>query len=125
MYLIQKHEQEVFILSNKREKFKKQIATIGAYILSASDLMSATVRDYFDWTVDGAIKTKEPICGGDDMERAFWWMKDNYDSIAAAVRGAMYLSNAAYEITEQLWNEESELFLDKQEGGADNGKAQS
>lgn len=112
-------------MSNKREKFNKHLATIESYVFSVNDLITAMVGDYFAWTLDGAIKTKKPICGGGEQESAFWWMKDNYNSIAAEARAAMYLSKVAHELMKQLLIEASELILDKQEGGADNGETQS
>lgn len=101
------------------EALLRGIATVEAYALSVSDLMGESVRDHFENTLEGAIKRYEESAKCDEHEAAYRWMNDHYDSITAAVRAAMYLSEATYELAQQLWNS---LYWQQKEGEV-NGKA--
>lgn len=88
----------------EKDNFLQELATVQSYLFATSELISTTMQDHLERTVDGAIEEYKKRAKCDEKEAAFWWMHDHYDSITAAIRAAMYLSDTAHEATSQLWD---------------------
>lgn len=105
-----------------KTEFCQALATVDAYNLAVSDLLNAAASDHLELTAEGARKQYEEHHKGGEGACALVWMCTHYDSIAAIVRGASYLAEAAHTIVEPLWEEACKLIQDGQEETPDAGK---
>lgn len=94
----------------KKDEFLSKLARVQTICVAVEDLMSNSKRDHFEFSSEGAVEEyarryakvageKERGTGG-----AFWWVRNNYDSVSADIFAASYMASSADALLEELYD---------------------